>query len=155
MAQVTSADIRTRIKDMLTDNVSFFSSGGKVFDIAPMILNRANLPSLVITEANTTYDNSQLGARYINPTVTYNLKLYMQEWGANENNIDATQIDTMQTEIENLFQQRHHLADLKGVRDSRLLSASGIQPLLYPENQNAIKYVAKQWQLRVTYTRTV
>lgn len=161
MAQVTSADIRTRIKNMLLANttISGFSPTFKVFDVAPMALQRANLPCIIIIDGNGTYDNTSLGERYIKPTASYDIVLFMQEWTAQTTlNIDPARIDAIHTAIEDTFTfyapMIYNGSDL-GVRYSRLTSFTRIQPRPYPQVQNAPVFVSRSWTLQVTYTRYV
>lgn len=158
MAQVTTADIRTRIKAIIDGNtvISGFDPSVHVFGVAPMALNRALLPAIVIKELPTTYDNGSMGERYVKPSGIYAIELYMQEWTANPDiNIQANLIDSFTTEIENEFALQQALNDLKGVRDSKLLTNTGIIPRQYPQTQNGGWYVAKIFNLSVTYTRTI
>jgi hypothetical protein len=158
MAQVTTADIRTRIKDMIEADAITSSILKSVFDIAPMALQRGATPALVITDGNGTYDNGNLGERYIKPNIGFTLALYMQEWTANSTvNINANGIDAITTAIENLFRKNARLnyngQDLKGVRQSQLTNVTGIAPRPYPSG--GTPYVHKQWTLQVIYSRTV
>jgi len=162
MAQVTTSDIRTRIKNMLLADttISGFTPSITAFDIAPMALQRANLPAIIITDGNGTYDNNSLGERYIKPTATYNITLYMQEWtGQAEINIDSSRIDALHTAIENTFTTYapmiYNGTNLKGVRNAMLTAFTAIQPRNYPQVQNAPVFVSKSWTLQVTYTRYI
>jgi hypothetical protein len=162
MAQVSSTDIRTRIKNVLesSDVISGFTPSITVFDVVPMALTRADLPCIIITDGAGTYNNTAMGNRYLNGTTTYAIALYAQEWTANnEVNIQATLIDAIHTAIEDVFTLNNPLIysgeNLKGVRDAKLTSFTAIQPRAYPQVQNAPVYVYRGWNLNVTYTRKV
>lgn len=162
MAQVTTSDIRTRIKNMLSADttISAFTPSITIFDIAPMSLQRANLPAIIITDGSGTYDNNSLGERYIKPTANYNITLYIQEWTAQtELNIDSSRIDAIHTAIENTFTTYAPLiyngTNLKGIRNAMLTAFTGIQPRNYPQVQNAPVFVSRNWNLQVIYTRKI
>ena len=158
MAQITTADIRTRIKAIIDGNtvISGFTPNVHVFEVAPMALNRGLLPAIIIKDLPATYDQGSMGNRYIKPTGIYAIELYMQEWVAEPNiNIQEGLIDSFTTEIENEFAVQLVLDGLKGVRDSKLLTNTGIIPRQYPQTQNGGWYVAKIFTLSVTYTRTI
>jgi hypothetical protein len=158
MAQVTTADIRTRIKDILENNADVSANVPYIFDVAPMALQRGNVPAIVIIEGNGTYQTGNLGERFVNPTLSITIALYMQEWTANSTvNINANGVDAVTTAIEDTFQLQNllHYNDngLKGIRSAKLTSVTGVAPRPYPSG--GMPFVHKQWTLQVTYSRKV
>lgn len=159
MAQVTTADIRTRIKDILENNADVSANVPYIFDVAPMTLQRAYIPAIVITEGNGTYNHSNLGERYVNLNpLNITIALYIQEWSTdNKNSINAQGIDAVTTAIEDTFTLYNPLIyggkPLKGIKKAVLTSVTGVAPRPYPNG--GMPFVHKQWTLQVTYTRKI
>lgn len=159
MTQVTTADIRTRIKDMILGDTTIGAIPNvHVFDKAPMTLQRAYLPAIIITDGNGTYDHNSMGNRFVKPTMNYTIALYMQEWVANPDiNIDADGIDAITTALEDLTVENHRMeyqgAPLKGVSSAQLTNVTLIAPRTYPVGTQGQLYVHKQWTYQVIYNR--
>lgn len=160
MAQVTTTDIRTRLKNMILadSTISTFTPTISVFDKAPMALTRSYLPAILITDGSGTYDTRSLGQRYLKVTLTFTIALYMQEWSANpDRNITETGIDLITTAIEDLttlnFPMIYNGSSLKGVSSAHLSNVTSISARPYPINTEGALYVHKQWTYQVTYER--
>ena len=156
MAQVTTADIRTRIKNMIeSDSVIAAISNIHVKDVAPMALARGILPAVIITDGNGTYDHTSMGNRYVKSSANYTISLYAQEWNADPQAfINAGVVDSFTTALEDLMTKNHPMIyngeSLKGVRDAKLTSFTQVAPRSYPVNTQGQTYVHKSWQYQVT-----
>jgi len=165
MADATLKDIRQRIQLLvqtyITDFKSTATNPGTVYDTAPMKLERAFLPAIVITDSITTYSGESRGRNEVKIITTFFISLYQGEWQANQdNNIDNSGLDATINELENLFIIRRGLENASNqscVEDTFLQPSSPIEIKPYVPISGAVPsselYVHKRMTINVRYSR--
>jgi len=113
----TQKEIRERLALIISQFVTPFktttTNHGDVYSVAPMNLQRAQLPAIVITDAVSNYQSSPpRGSRMVIINSLFNISLYNSEWQANtDNNINLSDIDDTIYELEDLLFVRRSLSD--------------------------------------------
>ncbi len=165
MADATLKDIRQRIQLLVQTHITDFKSvatnPGTVYDTAPMKLERAFLPAIVITDGATTYSGDSRGRNEFKAVTTFFISLYQGEWQPNQdNNINNTSLDATINELENLFLIRRGLENASNqscVEDTFLQPSSPIEIKSYVPITGALPsselYVHKRMTINVRYSR--
>lgn len=165
MAEPTLLEIRQRLQLIIQTYITPFQSvatnPGTVYDTAPMNLERAFLPAIVITDGTTNYTGETRGRNTFKATVAFNISLYQGEWQANQNNnIDLTTLDATFNELENMFLIRRGLQNENNescVEDVFMQTSTPIEIKGYVPVTGALpsntQYVHKRMILNVRYSR--